>query len=91
MTGLGYGMELVLTGSAEHLTSELAQAELFYIKSPGYDGADTIEVCAIFTVRVVRLTWISICCSMSKNTKKLNIWCSLLVQFEIDINAQLSA
>lgn len=39
-----HGSKLELTGSAEHLTAELAQAELFYIRSPGYDGADTIQV-----------------------------------------------
>lgn len=38
------GKELLLTGSAEHLTTELAQAELTYTRSPGYDGADAIQV-----------------------------------------------
>lgn len=42
-----YGAKLELTGSAEHLTAELAQAELFYIRSPGYDGTDTFQVSAL--------------------------------------------
>lgn len=42
--GATYGMEVVLTGSAEDLTSELAQAELMYIRSPGYDGPDAFQV-----------------------------------------------
>ena len=39
-----YGMELLLTGSADYLTTELAQAELIYTRSPGYDGTDAIQV-----------------------------------------------
>lgn len=39
-----YGTKLELAGSAEQLSKELAQAELFYIRSPGYDGADSIQV-----------------------------------------------
>lgn len=37
-------MELLLTGRAEDLRAELAQAELIYTRSPGYDGADAIQV-----------------------------------------------
>lgn len=37
-------MELFLTGRAEDLRTELAQAELIYMRSPGYDGTDAFQV-----------------------------------------------
>lgn len=38
------GVELRLTGSADDLRTELAQADLIYTRSPGYDGTDAIQV-----------------------------------------------
>lgn len=60
--GATYGMEIVLTGSAEDLTSELAQAELMYTRSPGYDGPDAFQVlCSLSSVPV------SLCCQFPDN------------------------
>lgn len=37
-------MEIILEGSAEEVTTQLERSELLYIRSPGYSGADTIQV-----------------------------------------------
>lgn len=50
-------MELLLTGSAEDLTAELSQTELIYARSPGYDGADAIQVVLLFRVIVFSLSF----------------------------------
>lgn len=42
-----YGMQITLAGSSVNLTEELSQAEFVYIRSPGYNGADTIQVCSL--------------------------------------------
>ncbi|CAM9734048.1 unnamed protein product [Scytosiphon promiscuus] len=44
--GAMYGTEQWLTGSAEDLSAALAQAQLIYSRSPGYDGADVFQICA---------------------------------------------
>lgn len=48
VAGAMYGTEQWLTGSAEHLSTVLAQAELIYTRSPGFDGADTFQVRLLF-------------------------------------------
>lgn len=42
--GAAAGVALLLTGRAEDLRTELAQAELIYTRSPGYDGTDAFQV-----------------------------------------------
>lgn len=41
---LTHGMVTALKGSAEHLSTALKDAEFIYLRSPGYDGADVIQV-----------------------------------------------
>ena len=52
------GVELLLTGRADDLRAQLAQAELKYTRIPGYDGTDAIQVLlCIFCVIVQGLCW----------------------------------